>query len=405
MVLGIRLQQRPAVFFTLVVLAGAGCYPTYAPPVRFFTPGSPRVIRPFEYEARYATLGYPNHLSLSLGLDGDASVDLGLEFLVVSAMAFSGLRIALPIQPFLVADLELGGGIGLGGAKCGNQDDEMTQSCQWDRREDFDRLAGGVYAGGGIRLGKDEFSFFLRTRAQLTDATGVPMTFWFLGVAGFQVTLWSRISIHAGLGYGRYSNSVEANDSPIIDLGLALRFGSSPDRSLPVSGEKAAQRAAADQTPLFSFEELDPSCKGLESGQISVAVRFIEDPGQKLSLELRDDLSRALYSRLLEDVRSAGSGQKVRIFRAGASGVPDCTAENCPIDWGEAPGTRLVLGPVFLREAGACRIGAVLSDLDRKEKCGFSTTVGCAFADILDGARRLSAWFAGTVGRQTNQSL
>lgn len=141
------------------------------------------------------------------------------------AMGSAGLRFTQRSADRRAAfDVELGGGAGLGGQRCGNNQD-TTVTCAAgtsDGRRLTDRFAFGGYAGlgAGFRLSR-YFELYARTRLQRSTSENIPATWWFSGLGGVDVLL-GPINLNAGIGYGHYFNSAENNGSVILEVGATV---------------------------------------------------------------------------------------------------------------------------------------------------------------------------------------
>ncbi len=388
-----------AVFLSLTLVC-ASCTATYAPPVRYFTPGAPGRIKAGDYEVGFSFFS----ASLTTGLYDWLSTEVGVEYQALSVMGFTGFRLTASASKYLVSDFEFGAGLGLGGSRCGNQEyDDAYASCTWDGLDSLDRFAGGGYFGLGARLGTDELSMYFRGRGELTKATGVPLTVWAGGLMGLHVTLGRLLGIHCGFGYGGYWNEIDSRGSILLEFGFAFRFGGGAEqerkaiRASP-PGDGDGSPAASRRAPALAT--LDSSCEFLAPGPVVVAVRSFEDPGERLSEELRDDLSRALFSRVVDGCKTGAHSRKIRFVRVSDDAGRNCSPETCDIEWGDTQASRMMLRPFFHRDGDTCRIELVLSEFYVPERrCGFQANMPCAFPGMLDGVREATAWLISVMAR------
>ncbi len=216
-------------------LCAAACAPTYAPPVRAAHGGAPGHASPGESEVR-GSLGAPAGLGggLLLPLGGRTHLELGGEGADGWVLGTAGLRLTALEEPVgddarLLGDVAFGLGIGRGGELCGNQP-EGSDNCdgsapEADGKKWHHRLAHGGYltAGLAIELG-GWFAPFVRGSMRIASATNVPLTFWLSGLAALEFRV-APVAFYIGGGWGGYTNEYDENHGPLLELGLAARFG------------------------------------------------------------------------------------------------------------------------------------------------------------------------------------
>ena len=226
------MRRAPALL--LLALAGMACNPTYAPPVWSVHYGAPG--RPLSGRGQ-AAFNTNRHLTGGPGATFHVVQGLQLEAGTESMFVHSGegwilgrvgarytfnRRAVLDGRPQgrgWAFDLEAGGGFGAGGE---HRDDpkEAYEDCD----DPQDRLAGGLYVGGGVGYHVFRWlAFFARAREQFTRADGIPWTFWTTAVAGPEFT-FGPAHLHLAAGYFRYDNSADAEQDWILEGGIAFRF-------------------------------------------------------------------------------------------------------------------------------------------------------------------------------------
>lgn len=233
---GLRVERILVVVISLLLVLCFACNPTYAPPARINSYGAPAKFHKGQMETRAS---YHAENSFGVGLDYApedwVQLELGSDFAPLDHdfwMIYTGFRFApLPSASqtsdlrFLF-DIETGTAIGRGGESCGNNPDmsEPGDDCQWDGLGANDRLTGGGYLGTGIGVGIDFFDAFVRARIQLTQATGIPVTFWGTGLLGLQFTIVDLVKIYGGPGYGGYTNREDSDHGFLYEAGLGFTF-------------------------------------------------------------------------------------------------------------------------------------------------------------------------------------
>lgn len=213
-----------------LLVMGSACAPIYAPPVRTGNFGAPGRLPAGQMEVAAATAGALAPYGLAGANVGYAvrpdlivqgGVDTGFNDF---ALAWGGVQLPRKLQLSrrwsLAADLELGLGVGVGG----RNDCDDPDACDVDDIAWFRRAAGGGYlgAGGAVRFGP--VSLYSRARAQVTDASGLPMTTWVSLFGGFHVHIVDRADVWAGVAGAQYSNRFETARGLATEVGLAFRF-------------------------------------------------------------------------------------------------------------------------------------------------------------------------------------
>lgn len=125
-----------------------------------------------------------------------------------------------------VGDLELGVGAGAGGDDRSTLDPKsdfcMMDPSYCDGRTPWDRFAYGAYQGFGIGATEGRLTLFLRVRIEETSATNMPLTLWPQGALGFEVRLWSHLSLSFGVGAVSF---VSFGRDPGHWIGIGLQGG------------------------------------------------------------------------------------------------------------------------------------------------------------------------------------
>lgn len=226
------------------LLLCAGCYQTYAPPVRTGHMGAP----PRSHAGRMEIGGsFSSPLvgegSLGYSVADSVQVEVGGGGGSKFALGFAGLRVEPFNRPFagkqvkLTFDLEGGGGAGVGGEHCWKVTDaEGNDSEECDGVGWRDRAAGGGYLGLGVGLNVAWFDLFVRERVQITAAQDVPPTLWSTSVLGAQATIVGHVKLYIAGGYWLYDNLRNtpgaANDDGfwLAELGLSVQFDTVPTK-------------------------------------------------------------------------------------------------------------------------------------------------------------------------------
>ncbi len=217
-----------APFALALVGLGAGCYATYAPPVRTITGGAPGRLAPGQIEVTGASAGYPAPSGAGAGSVGWAArphlvVTGGVDGIQGHVLGWAGVRtpFRLHLRPriSLNADGEIGAGVGVGGTnRCEHQ------GCEPDDIRWFRRPAGGGFLGaaGAVRLGP--VSIYARARGQVTGAQNVPATQWASIGGGLHFHILERADVWIAETYGGYANGLDAQTILFTELGLGFRF-------------------------------------------------------------------------------------------------------------------------------------------------------------------------------------
>lgn len=212
--------------FLLPVTLSA-CNATYAPPVRSLHYGMPGRLSAGQGEVAVSG-GIPGRggamvgLPIARGLTVEGNYDGSENF----HMGSLGLRETLRLNPMWAIDFEGGGGLGVGGERCGNSSDTTTvcSAGTADGRSVFDRLAYGGYLGAGVGFQPWRVvGFFARIRGQLTGATNIPATGWVSAVGGVEFHGGPlRIYLAAG-GFALFNNAYN-DQNWLAELGLSVPF-------------------------------------------------------------------------------------------------------------------------------------------------------------------------------------
>lgn len=205
----------------LALPAMVGCSPVFAPPVRSTHMGPPRPHRKGEVELggaanMYGSGGPWANVTLTPSVSLNLGSDLKLTDNENWAMGHAGLRYTLGgadgRRTGWFGDLELGGGLGVGGI-----------NTRYERRW-HERLAYGGYVGLGAAYRFYEWlGLFARAQAELTDAKGVSSTFWASGVFGPNFNA-GPVSFYIAVGLGYYYNQYDSNAGLLPEAGLSVRF-------------------------------------------------------------------------------------------------------------------------------------------------------------------------------------
>lgn len=209
----------------------AGCAPTYAPPVRAIHGGAPRpALESFQIDAADADGVVPGvaariplagHLAAELG--GDVAADFAPDLAASWKMGHAGLRATTGLGDAgdprrLAADLELGGGVGSGGAFAVAGDDTSTTS---------NALAWGGYLGAGVGGHGQLLGLYARTLVELAASRddAIPLTRWGSLVGGIQMGSGGGPRVRLAAGLAVHDNRDELRAAPIVEIGLELGGG------------------------------------------------------------------------------------------------------------------------------------------------------------------------------------
>jgi hypothetical protein len=237
---GERLAAAAGVRSCLLFVAGllcTGCSPTYAPPVRAWHHGAPGRLAQGELELGAVIGGYaapavggPRSAYAIrdwVAVESASNLSLGSWVLQSTGLRFTLTR-ALTPRVRLSADLEVGGGIGVGGRRCHEGE---CDGIEWSRR-----LAGGGYQGLGLGLHVRWFSFYVRGKVEETIARNIPLTVWPSTLLGIAFDIKHQASLDLGAGYLAYWNAVDHEHGLIYQIGVTLYLDARPRERLPRGG-------------------------------------------------------------------------------------------------------------------------------------------------------------------------
>lgn len=227
-----RLLSRLSVAAVFTIY---GCSASFSPPMRSIHETAPGLTS--AHEGTVAVAGaLPNRVGATVsipvahGLRVEAHGD-GSDLWVVGNV---GVRATEHIgNSRVTVDQELGGGGGLGGARCGNTG-ESGSSCSTGTADGLawsQRVAYGGYTGIGlgVRLAPWVHAF-ARARVQVSQATQAPLTFWASGLAG-PAFRYGRVSWYGGVGYGGYANRDDRAGTLLVETGMGVAFDVLPRES------------------------------------------------------------------------------------------------------------------------------------------------------------------------------
>lgn len=220
------VAPRLLLTLTLLLLAlAAGCSPVFAPPVRSTHLGPPRPHRAGELELGGAANLYGSGGPwANLALSPAVSINLGSDLRLMDnenwAMGHAGLRYTLGgadgRRTGWFGDLELGGGLGVGGV---DRREGQASDVDWSGR-----LAYGAHVGLGAAYRFREWvSIFARTQAEVTHAEQIPLTFWASGILGPSFSA-GPVSFYLACGLGYYVNEQDSNVGLLPEAGMSVRF-------------------------------------------------------------------------------------------------------------------------------------------------------------------------------------
>lgn len=225
--------RRPVLGVLVTVAAAAvGCYPSYAPPIRW---GVGIMPEPHGRGGGSAQIGYgypmTSHIiepraafgvSPWLDLDAGGGVAVAGKNELPMFMGSLGIRY-YPVQHRIFKlGLSVGGGLGLGG-KWSYED----PAGEWVTRDE--KLAGGGFVGIdlGARLHR-VVGLYLGNRLQLTSTRHVVLTFWNINVFGIQIDFHPMVfmSLESGLWvYVSPKNDDHGCYSTVIYATVGMRWG------------------------------------------------------------------------------------------------------------------------------------------------------------------------------------
>jgi len=217
--------MRPHAAFLLL----AACAPTYAPPVRAIHGGAPRpTLGSLQIDVADADgvvpgvagrLPLSEHLAAEVG--GDVAADFAPDLGASWKMGHAGLRASTALGDRLAADLDLGGGVGSGGAHAVAGEDNSKAA---------NALAWGGYLGAGIGGHGDLVGLYARTLVELTASRDdrLPITRWGSLIGGVQFGSGGGARVRIAAGAAVYDNQREARAAPILEIGLELGGGPAP---------------------------------------------------------------------------------------------------------------------------------------------------------------------------------
>jgi hypothetical protein len=249
-------MRTPVLALAFLPLA-AGCNPTYAPPIRAVQYGAPARLEQGRVEFG-GTLGgviVPNVAGphVAVGVSDLVALEAGGNFLYDEwAMGFVGARFSFAgdrrRRGYLIADLELGVGGGVGGSLEGNQaPDSGCATC--DGRSTFDRVAYGGYQGAGLGARIRWLSIYGRVRVEETTATNVPLTLWPSASVGMEFRPSDRVALNLAAGVMGYSNSRDSAVGWFYQVGVTLFFDTRTPAPAPPAAAPWAPRPPLTPVP------------------------------------------------------------------------------------------------------------------------------------------------------------
>jgi hypothetical protein len=211
----------------------AACNPTYAPPIRAMHYGAPARLEQGRVElgGTAGGIAIPNvgGPHVGVGVTDWFAIEAGGNFVATDdgwAMGFVGTRFSFSgdrrRRAYLIGDLELGAGAGLGGELDGNRDKLNCDFC--DGLKSVNRVAWGGYQGAGLGVRIRWFSIFGRVRLEESRATNVPVTLWPSGSVGMEFRPHERVALGLGAGIMGYTNSRDHAVGFFYQLGVTIFF-------------------------------------------------------------------------------------------------------------------------------------------------------------------------------------
>jgi hypothetical protein len=232
------MQKRRRMRTTIAALAllsfTAGCNPTYAPLVRAVQYGAPARLEQGRVELGGTAGGVVVPMTggphLAVGLTDWAAVEAGGNFFYDEwVMGFVGTRFSFTgdrkRRAYLIGDLELGVGGGLGGQLNGNQG-TTSASEPGDDLTALQRVAWGGYQGAGLGVRIRWFSIYGRVRVEESKATNIPLTLWPSASVGMEFRVNDRVALNLGTGVMGYTNSRDSAWGMFYQVGMVLFFDS-----------------------------------------------------------------------------------------------------------------------------------------------------------------------------------
>jgi hypothetical protein len=214
------------------LILAAGCNPTFAPPMRAVQYGAPARLEQGRVElgGTVGGISIPNvgGPHLAVGVTDNFAIEAGGNFLYDEwATGFVGARFSYAgdrrRRAYLIADLELGVGAGLGGERDGNQ--APGSGCDFcDGRTAMERIAWGGYQGVGLGAQIRWFSIFGRFRVEESKATNVPTTLWPSFSVGMEFRVHDQVALNLGAGVMAYTNSRDNAFGFFYQFGVTLFF-------------------------------------------------------------------------------------------------------------------------------------------------------------------------------------
>lgn len=200
----------------------AGCFPTFAPPIRGLHAGMPGRLGAGQLEAGISAgglavpeVGGPH---LAFGLRDWLGVEAGANYNLAAGWnwltGWGGVRLTRqgPTRSTvrLIGDLELGAGAGVGGRvydSCANFNDRSGRTIPTCHAMEWTRVpAYGIYEGFGLGLQWTWLGVFVRGRLDASASGVAPTTLWPTAMLGVEVRPRRWFSFGVGGGYAGYWN-------------------------------------------------------------------------------------------------------------------------------------------------------------------------------------------------------
>ncbi len=253
-------QIESNILFLLGVLAivftQPQCNPTYSPPVRGLMGSAPARFEQGDLELD----GGMAMVALGGGLRYAPSDWLLFETgasLAGGTMGYAGPRFSLwPVTKQdhdikMLAEVEMGFGLGAGGEYCGNNPNssEYGDDCDgpgqstWElddpqkaQKPSWKRFAYGGYGGLGLGIGiHDWVDLFMKARIQETKAEGIPPTLWASFGVGIQVNIYKALKLYLyPIQKHRYWNRLDGESSISSEMGIGFNFNLLQSPRLPM---------------------------------------------------------------------------------------------------------------------------------------------------------------------------
>jgi hypothetical protein len=240
---------RGGILLCVLAFGYGACRTTSSPPIRNADFGAPGHLQEGRIEiaaaggAQLLSDTFPKgDLAPSLALSATdwMTFELGGSWAPnTAAVGWGGLR-ATPLLPWKTAaqglslDIAIGGGGGVGGKVCDNEELEPEDSnincpgrMEWDGLEWYERSLWGVYAEAGLGYHfRKWLALYWRPRWQLSKSENVPYTNWVTAFVVSQFTIREIFNIHIGVAPSFcHVIGISNNFGIAAELSLSLEWG------------------------------------------------------------------------------------------------------------------------------------------------------------------------------------